>query len=113
MTQQYHDIIEECMENFDFQKVHSIMKTLDWKWFKPNSPDYEIPGIYRIMSFAKNMLEDLVEKSVSEKQSLHSSSGGFTASVLWNDEENKIAYVKLAFELESWISENDCKNHWI
>ena len=84
------ELIDDIMDSFDFDKVHKVMEFLDWKWAN-NLKIEEIPEIYEIRKFARNLLKECIaEKTVIE-------SGGFRASY-----ENKI--LRLDFVVEEYES---------
>ena len=64
-------MIDEILDEFDFEKVHRVMQALNWKW--QSSPD--VPSIADLRRMARSLL-----KQVVESKGLHSvGSGGFTA----------------------------------
>jgi hypothetical protein len=84
-------MITDIMEDFDFEKVHNIMMSLDWKWDIGNG-ETTVPSIYRITSQAERLLRDAA-KDYGKKDHHTISSGGFTAT-LYED------MLTLSFELE-------------
>ena len=64
-------MIDEILDEFDFEKVHRVMVALDWKWH--GSPD--VPSIADLRRMARSLLQHVVES-----KGLHSvGTGGFTA----------------------------------
>lgn len=47
--------IQDILKNFDFERVHSIMKMLDWKWAMVNH-DNGIPSVDELKAEAKRLL---------------------------------------------------------
>ena len=47
--------IQDILEDFNFQKVHDVMKQLDWKWAMTK---YGVPTIDELKSEAKRLLID-------------------------------------------------------
>ncbi len=68
------DKIDYILDNFDFDKVHRVMKALKWT-YKNTEQGYSVPNIHRLLKKAKGLLE-----SISTAGSFHSS-GGFEASI--------------------------------
>ena len=60
--------IDEIMDTFDFDKVHDVMKFLDWRWQRAEEP----PDIYEIKQEARERLKQAAKSGGS-------STGGFTA----------------------------------
>ena len=52
--------VEGVLQHFDFDKVHHVMKALDWKWVSYDSYGNEakVPNIQRLMLRASNLLQD-------------------------------------------------------
>lgn len=64
-------MIDEILDEFDFDKVHKVMVSLDWKWHSTDG----VPAIADLRRMARSLL-----KQVVESKGLHSvGSGGFTA----------------------------------
>lgn len=64
-------MIDEILDEFNFEKVHKVMVSLDWKW---NSTD-GVPAIADLRRTARSLL-----KQVVESKGIHSvGTGGFTA----------------------------------
>lgn len=64
-------MIEEILDEFDFEKVHRVMLALNWKWHDAKG----VPAIADLRRMARSLL-----KQVVESKGLHSvGSGGFTA----------------------------------
>ena len=71
------EMIQEVMDNFDFEKVHDVMSFLNWTW-----QDEGVPNIDSITKSAHSLLLDIQKTS---KESLcgdyiEISSGGFIAA---------------------------------
>lgn len=84
-------MITDIMEDFDFEKVHNIMMSLDWKWDIGNG-EMTVPSMYRLTKQAERLLRDAA-KYYGEKDHHTISTGGFTAT-LYDDT------LTLSFELE-------------
>ena len=70
LTEDEKQKIESIMNHFDFEKVHNIMKFLDWKWaFSKNGT----PSVEELKKEAHRLLVDACE----EKTTI--STGGFKA----------------------------------
>jgi hypothetical protein len=88
--------IDEIMEEFDFKKVHSVMKYVDWRWVKDGDDDFEmeIPNIERMKETARRLLEESAEKDREEYASI--ATGGFKATRYPGD------HLGLEFVLADW-----------
>jgi hypothetical protein len=68
---------EKALARFDFEKVHAIMKLLDWTWWDdPNDP----PTITKVENNARELFKNLIESGDRSH-----SSGGFKISVSDNN----------------------------
>ena len=67
----HQELIDEVMDNFNFNKVHKVMTFLDWNWFSPKG--FSIPTIDEIKEEARRLLVDAVTKHTTI------ASGGFKA----------------------------------
>lgn len=64
-------MIDEILDEFDFEKVHRVMQALDWKWHNTDG----VPSIADLRRMARSLLNQVVES-----KGIHSvGSGGFTA----------------------------------
>ncbi len=88
MEEKYQDAIDEIMDNFDFQKVHTTMKALKWAWAGEGIP--EIPSIKKQ---ARRLLKD------SLKNKTCNATGGF--HVQYSSDENG-EYVHIMFVVADW-----------
>ena len=73
--EQFRNKVDEILEEFDFAKVHKVMKSLDWCWgFWDDRDCYkhldEVPDEYALRKVARKLLIDAVEHG-------HGGTGGF------------------------------------
>ena len=99
----HHDRHQKMMfdiiNNFDFLKVHLVMKSLNWVWYPKGVPtvdDITFSARERIESVIKNCLLD-----ANPDQEYISSSGGLKATAIKND-YGQITFLELEFVLTSW-----------
>lgn len=89
----------DILNNFDFLKVHLVMKSLNWLWYPKGVPtvdDITFSARERIESVIKNCLLD-----GKPDQEYISSSGGLKATAIKND-YGQITFLELEFVLTSW-----------
>ena len=67
------DQIQKIMNNFDFEKVHNIMKFLNWTWFPQNT----IPTIDKL----KQETESLLIQISTHPEYKNISTGGFEVTI--------------------------------
>jgi hypothetical protein len=105
--QKVNKMIEEIIENFDFDKCHRAMEVLNWKWVVVGVPTVEI-----IKERAKRRLDDVVEMINDKTEKKRSgvdyfvSSGGLKATG-WINRYGQIEALRLEFILTDWDSDAD------
>ena len=94
----HHDLINEVIDNFDFEKVARVMKALDWKWATDNG-GYEVPDIYDLRKNARARLKEVIKSSIEEYDGsgVTISCGGFEAFYRENTKD-----ISLKFVLSYW-----------
>lgn len=98
--------INNIMDSFDFRKVESVMKYLDWKWWGVEST----PSEYELRKKARQLLESAVNNKCNV------GSGGFsveystgTSYELNNGVETEMPWVRinLAFSVNQTINDGE------
>ena len=102
-------VIESILNEFDFEKVHTIMTKLDWGWVSDDSnmQVFSVPSVEQLKCLAKQLLNDVLVKGRANKESdiYYIYSGGFKATYnRYLDVDN----LELEFIVESW-DEDICK----
>ena len=72
-------MVEEVMEDFDFDKVHRIMVMTEHRWANMNCTE-SVPSLYRIMKRAEELLRTCASH-YGDKDNFSTSCGGFTATL--------------------------------
>ena len=94
--------IQDILEDFNFQKVHDVMKQLDWKWAMTK---YGVPTLDELKSEAKRLLIDACVEHTCV------ATGGFRA--VYEAEESPDdpePYIGLEFiieECEGFVDDDD------
>jgi len=97
--ERHQKMMFDILNNFDFLKVHLVMKSLNWLWYPKGVPtvdDITFSARERIESVIKNCLLD-----ATPDQEYISSSGGLKATAIKND-YGQITFLELEFVLTSW-----------
>ena len=79
------EIIDAVMDFLNFERIHKVMKCLNWEWVAEN----RVPEIYELRQFVRKLINDLIDKNLVEIQC-----GGFRVR---KDSESII----VTFEVES------------
>lgn len=99
-------LIENILENFDFEKVRKVMEFLNWTWATTPEPN-SVPTTYQLIKSSKERLENAYKCALKEKENYYSSSGGFEAFAEYNDKTKKVDYLELKFILTDWAEQAD------
>ena len=91
ITQKQQKLIDDIMDNFNFEKVHKVMKFLNWTWWNLETMKEYVPTIQDIRSSARDRL-----KTVLLEKCGYCESGGFVARKYDDDT------ISLEFKIESW-----------
>ncbi len=100
-------MIEDILNEFDFDKVERAMEALDWKWRG------QTPSIEDLREEAERLLRGAAESRLGAFKNAHwevpilNACGGFEAKAWCNEDKTKITMLDLAFVVESWDSSID------
>lgn len=99
----FRDVVEDVLDEFDFDKVHRVMDLLDWKWASSiiNEEGNGVPSKSALRKHARESLMDAAKRAYKEEEPYSSFSGGFLVRAEWDSRTSKI-YLRLSFEVESW-----------
>ena len=88
------EIIENILDEYDFQRVQKAMKALDWRWY---GTEEVFPAIGELRKQARSLLEDVYHHS--DSACITMGCGGFEATRLMEvGDLNK--YLSLKFVVE-------------
>ena len=74
--------IQYVLENFDFEKVLTVMQSLDWRWAKSDLNSTCVPNIYQMKSKARYLLDNSYLELIKDKECkvYTVGTGGFAAT---------------------------------
>lgn len=84
------DIIDDILDNFDFERVKKTMDALDWAWFSTGG----IPSVSDIRREARRLLRECMKT-----KEIRISTGGLTAR---REEIEGKTYYSLEFVVTEW-----------
>ena len=98
--------VEGVLQHFDFDKVHHVMKSLDWKWASYDSCNIEekVPSIQRLMLRASSLLQDAYQGVRGTSKRYVVSCGGFKAEA--ERYEDGEVLLTLSFVVTDWNHSN-------
>ena len=88
LTEKQQEIVDDIMDNFDFDKVHNVMVELDWGWGDSDG-NLSIPEIWELKKSARRLLKESMEEGLCV------ATGGFQV-----DKDGD--YISLKFIVEEW-----------
>jgi len=97
--EKHQTMMFDIINNFDFEKVHDVMKHLNWTWYPKGIPtvdDLRFSARERIESVIKVCLLD-----AKPDEEYFVSSGGLKATAIKND-YGQITFIQLEFVVVSW-----------
>jgi hypothetical protein len=98
--------IEDVMDWFDFNKVKTVMNSLNWKWATDDG-GMAVPEIVEMRKNVRKYMRELYAKFKNEKEvSAFTGSGGFMVYYDKSEDENgPWDRFNVVFELTSWDTE--------
>lgn len=106
LQKKFQELIDDVMDNFNFHKVHKVMKFLNWTWgFSANG----VPEIYELKETARRLLNECLYDLIQHgEDTWNISTGGFCVRATnykdaeVEDDDSFRLSLKLSFELEDW-----------
>lgn len=101
------ELIDDIMDNFNFKKVQSTMKFLNWKW---SGSDGEVPSVVDIRRQARKLLVEVCElclkqKNISPDTQVCVGTGGLLARAFRSECGKFVSNLELEFIIATWDSE--------
>ena len=63
MSNYKQEAIENCLNAFNFERVHSVMHHVDWKWATKDG--YQVPTLVQLILAAQKRLSDAWDKKIT------------------------------------------------
>jgi len=101
-----NQMIDDIMDNFDFNRVQTTMDALDWQW-----AGEEVPSIDRLRETAVYLLKGASRLRLGEyldsywEEGIINGTGGFQATAYCDEAKIKIIALDLKFILTEWDSQ--------
>jgi hypothetical protein len=96
LTDKHYETIMDCLDEFDFYRVHKIMTFLDWKY----SDDKNVPTIETLRKNARKYLMEATKEALQKDCEFVCGTGGFRYEAKLY--EHGYLWLRMAFEIESW-----------
>jgi hypothetical protein len=100
-------MIDEIIDNFDFERCHFVMSKLKWEWGFNG-----VPTIEDLKRAARQRMEQAIKGALDKNDILplnsyyFSSSGGLKATA-WRNRYGHLEAINLEFVLAEWDSDGD------
>jgi hypothetical protein len=101
--ERHQKMMFDILNNFDFPKVHVVMKSLHWTWYPKG-----VPTVDDIIFSARERIESVIKACLLEAkpdETYFVSSGGLKATAIKND-YGQIEFLQLEFVVTSWDLNN-------
>ena len=96
LTDKHYETIMDCLEEFDFDRVHKVMTFLDWKY----SDSTEVPSVEYLRKNARKYLMAVAKEALETKSENICATGGFRYEAkLYEDD---YLWLRMAFEIADW-----------
>jgi hypothetical protein len=95
-------MIDDIMDEFDFDKVREVMRYLDWKWRG------EEVTVKMLEKTARRLLREAADLRLGDYKDTHweqgiiCGTGGFQAMAFCNEDKTKVDALDLKFVLTEW-----------
>jgi hypothetical protein len=100
-------MIDEIIQEFDFERCYTAMNTLNWEWAGTGIPTIDMlkeASINRLRSAMKGVKDK--ENGLSSNEHYACSSGGIKGTA-WKNRYGHVVGIKLEFVLAEWDSDGD------
>ena len=96
LTDKHYETIMDCLDEFDFDRVHKVMTFLDWKY----SDSTEVPSVEYLRKNARKYLMAVAKEALETKSENICATGGFRYEAkLYEDD---YLWLRMAFEIADW-----------
>jgi hypothetical protein len=103
LTKSEQKMVDNILENFNFQRCYDVMTVLKWSWVAVG-----IPSIDDLKQSAVEKLQTAIlgVKDKEVREHYYVSSGGIKASA-YKNRYNRVVMLHLEFVLTEWDSDGD------
>ena len=102
LTDKHYETIMDCLDEFDFNRVHTVMVHLNWLY----SDNKNVPTVDYLRKNARKYLMEVAKEALQRNCEFVCSTGGFRyeARIYNGDAEGTDGYLwlRMAFEIERW-----------
>ena len=95
----HFDLIMDCLDEFDFERVHKVMEFLDWTW----ADAAEVPDVLALRRNCRKYLQNVVVGALERKDTggeYIEGCGGFRFEAKLY--EDGFLWLRMSFTIEDW-----------
>lgn len=107
MRNNFDDLCIEIEANFDFRKVASVMKFLNWKISIDGENQLVVPTEAHLRYDAHSMLKEAYDRACEIKSDFIISRGPFKAEAWYDEAYSKVGMLSLDFVCENFEAFSD------
>lgn len=95
---EHYDLIMDCLDEFDFDRVHKVMFFLDWKYSDSN----DVPTVQELRKNARKYLQLVAQEALSCNGEYITGTGGFRYEAKVYENEDNFLWLRMSFCVEEW-----------
>ena len=92
----HYDTIMDCLDEFNFERVHNVMKYLNWTW----SDIKGVPEITDLRKSCRKYLQAVVRGALENSGFYITATGGFRYEAKLY--EDGFLWLRMSFSIEDW-----------
>jgi len=96
LQSKHYDLILDCLDEFDFDKVRRVMTLLDWKY----AVSKEVPDIQTLRKNARKYLTEAAKEALQKNCEFTCSTGGFRYEAKLYSYD--FVWLRMSFIIEEW-----------
>lgn len=102
LKSEHYNLIMDCLDEFDFERVHKVMTFLNWQW-----SDIGVPDVHTLRRNCRKYLQEVIREVLERKDTggeFTIGTGGFRYEArLYPDyHPTKFVWLRMSFTIEDW-----------
>ena len=96
LQSKHYDTIMNCLDEFDFERVHSVMNYLNWTWADDNA----VPDVLALRKHCRKYLQEVVRGALEHNGFYITATGGFRYEAKLY--EDGFLWLRMSFDIADW-----------
>jgi hypothetical protein len=92
----HYDLIMDCLDEFDFERVHKVMEFLDWTWADAK----EVPDVLALRRHCRKYLQNVIVGALEHNGFYITATGGFRYEAKLY--EDGFLWLRMSFDVADW-----------